>query len=741
MIVVSYNSHTDLHRCLPRYIQGGLDVIVVENGQFDESFASCPITYLHGHGNVGYGAAINLANKHLLDNTRKRYDWLICVNADAFPSHLLIETLRAGEGHQTLDLIGFQANGPTAGRRLLPTVRNQFRTAIQGESKAVAQANPADTYPIGAMIAIRTESFRKLGGFDERFFLYFEEVDLWKRALSSGMRVGYADSRLGYEHAGGGSTKHVARMAAFELGRSFALYHVKNMKAAHATPNLIIEIARRTALSARELSRGHRKDGPTSLSALYGLLLALLCPMLAYRKSRSNFPRHSNVQKHLQPSREGAAPRTIRPNALMVTFEDPRRGQSGSALRNLAVLDSLAPEFHVTCLVMSGSLAGPVNDDSATYVVGSQRSTFWTAVVSAATGTQWMTARYGTRRTRASLLPYLASADIVIASMINSNSIIVDAIQFGRVPGTVLIWDSQNFDPELWKLTARDSRGGRAFLARREARLCKRESERILPYTSAVVAVSERDKAAWQDFLGDTTKVATAPNGATSPWFELSTAATTPGLIVSFGSLGQSMTSDGLIDFLDEEWATVCDALPDVTLRLVGRDPSRTLAALVANSPKTTIIANPVDLIAHVQSAELFIFPQIRGFGSKLKLLEAIASGKPVVCSSAAVVGIPDHLLLNVVVVKTSWVDSIRAARARTLIPLSEEQRREVSTSEQVRCLKAIYRQCRSSETYGSLEAWLNSSSMDGQNDVEELHASRLHDDFEHERSVKGGHS
>jgi GT2 family glycosyltransferase len=48
----------------------------------------------------------------------------------------------------------------------------------------------------GACFAIGREAFVELGGFDERFFLYFEDADLCRRALGAGMTISYVPNAV-----------------------------------------------------------------------------------------------------------------------------------------------------------------------------------------------------------------------------------------------------------------------------------------------------------------------------------------------------------------------------------------------------------------------------------------------------------------------------------------------------------------------------------------------------------------
>lgn len=76
---------------------------------------------------------------------------------------------------------------------------------------------------IGAALLIRRTVFERLGGFDERFFMYYEEVDLCRRLNEQGLRVVYTPCAE-MIHLGGKSAKQVPAKKRFMTLESLLLY-------------------------------------------------------------------------------------------------------------------------------------------------------------------------------------------------------------------------------------------------------------------------------------------------------------------------------------------------------------------------------------------------------------------------------------------------------------------------------------------------------------------------------------
>ena len=87
---------------------------------------------------------------------------------------------------------------------------------------------------MGAFFLIRSSLFKDLEGFDERFFVYFEEVDLSLRAKQKGWNSYYLSTSQIY-HEGGGTTKSIRGLSLFYYLRSRILYTYKHFSFATAT--------------------------------------------------------------------------------------------------------------------------------------------------------------------------------------------------------------------------------------------------------------------------------------------------------------------------------------------------------------------------------------------------------------------------------------------------------------------------------------------------------------------------
>lgn len=169
--------------------------------------------------NPGYGAAINAAVGTLPAPVR----WILIVNPDVELGDGAIDRLiETAEQSPTIGAVG-PAVRDDAGRiypsaRRIPSLRLGIGHAVFGNlwpGNPWTRAYREETSPYrrdagwlsGSCLLMRRDVFDELGGFDETYFMYFEDVDLGYRLTRSGYRSVY-EPGASVTHVGGTSTRH-----------------------------------------------------------------------------------------------------------------------------------------------------------------------------------------------------------------------------------------------------------------------------------------------------------------------------------------------------------------------------------------------------------------------------------------------------------------------------------------------------------------------------------------------------
>jgi N-acetylglucosaminyl-diphospho-decaprenol L-rhamnosyltransferase len=206
-IVVTHDSARDLKSFLPSLDSGlealrrrgcGVDVLVADNDSHDGTASVVAdflpsARFLPSHGNLGFGAAVNRA----VGTTASH--WLAFSNADLFIPEGGLDRLGEVLDATAPDvaIIGpavtspYGHRDPTCGRfpTLVRLIAGLGRTRPWARHPVARGATRTVDWVTGACMFVRRDVFLALGGFDEDFFLYYEDVDLALRMGRRGHRT------------------------------------------------------------------------------------------------------------------------------------------------------------------------------------------------------------------------------------------------------------------------------------------------------------------------------------------------------------------------------------------------------------------------------------------------------------------------------------------------------------------------------------------------------------------------
>lgn len=166
-----------------------VDVVLVDNGSSDDSVAVArrelpEVRVLELERNLGFGPALNQAIAEV------PADPLILLNNDAEPEPRFVEALLDGFGEGVDSVAGVltQEQAPelidSAG--VVADATLMGFDYLHGEPVGAAETAPSPLGPTGGAALYRRAAFEAVGGFDERIFLYYEDLDLALRLAAGG---------------------------------------------------------------------------------------------------------------------------------------------------------------------------------------------------------------------------------------------------------------------------------------------------------------------------------------------------------------------------------------------------------------------------------------------------------------------------------------------------------------------------------------------------------------------------
>ncbi|GBE16976.1 N-acetylglucosaminyl-diphospho-decaprenol L-rhamnosyltransferase [bacterium BMS3Abin15] len=209
IIIVNYKSERYIEKCIVSIREKikdlSFEIIVVNNDESDIEFDNVKI--INSGENVGFGRANNLGAKEA------RGKYLLFLNPDTL---LLTENIKKVveefENNEKIGMVGprlltikneTQRWCAGAESSLLNLIRNNFGATKSKKIWESKEKTRAD-WVSGAAMFIKKELFYRLSGFDEKFFMYFEDEDLCKRVRSTGYKIIYFPE-VEIKHLGGKS--------------------------------------------------------------------------------------------------------------------------------------------------------------------------------------------------------------------------------------------------------------------------------------------------------------------------------------------------------------------------------------------------------------------------------------------------------------------------------------------------------------------------------------------------------
>ncbi len=208
--IVAYHDRDEILNCLDslkKQTKGVcLKLYVVDNGSDDGTPSAVRAAFpdvcvIENGANLGFGAGHN----KVLPQLSSRYH--VMINPDISLEEDTVSAMAAYmEEHPEVGMMMPDVRDPDGSRQILPKhdpnwwymIAGRFLPAVR---RAYCRAGEAMDEPTeiefcsGCFMMIRTELFQKLGGFDERYFLYMEDADLSRRVRKQAKVVFFPGAR------------------------------------------------------------------------------------------------------------------------------------------------------------------------------------------------------------------------------------------------------------------------------------------------------------------------------------------------------------------------------------------------------------------------------------------------------------------------------------------------------------------------------------------------------------------
>jgi len=190
-VMVNYNNGSKTIKCLESLLKNPLEIVLVDNSSCDGSLEKIKQTFgnrvflITNKSNIGFAKAANQGTKYSLKKGAKR---VLLINPDTNPDPFFVKKLIKYEEGIVAPLFKFKKEGnwlyDHGGK-----INWLFGRTFHWETKNKEDIHKPVDYVTGCAMLIKKEVFHRIGYLDEKYFLYFEDVDYCLRASKAGFKI------------------------------------------------------------------------------------------------------------------------------------------------------------------------------------------------------------------------------------------------------------------------------------------------------------------------------------------------------------------------------------------------------------------------------------------------------------------------------------------------------------------------------------------------------------------------
>jgi sugar transferase (PEP-CTERM/EpsH1 system associated) len=331
----------------------------------------------------------------------------------------------------------------------------------------------------------------------------------------------------------------------------------------------------------------------------------------------------------------------------------------GGKIRTYHMLKELKREHHITYLTLDDGTAAPDARESATEYCNELvciphcaaekfTSAFYAELArNLVSSLPYALKKYQNSRMKAEIESRMAggSVDLVICDFLTP------AVNMPESSACPTVLFQHNVESLIWKrhYQVQSNPLKKAYLFDQYRKMRAFESEACHRFNQ-VIAVSQADAEIMRREF-DITTVDDVPTGVDTTYYKPNgTVPKRPSNLVFTGSMDWLPNEDAIRWFTDAVLPLIRKAKPDVTVTIVGRNPSPALVELGKRDAAVEVTGRVDDVRPYMDRAAAYIVPIRIGGGTRLKIYEAMAMEQPIISTTVGAEGLPlvngKHLLL-----------------------------------------------------------------------------------------------
>jgi len=212
-----------------------------------------------------------------------------------------------------------------------------------------------------------------------------------------------------------------------------------------------------------------------------------------------------------------------------------------------------------------------------------------------------------------------------------------------------IIYRAHNIEHEIWSRTAIMAHGFEKYYLRNMSKRIKKFEIQTLNKYDLLVPITGRDEAIL-DKLGNKKPSHVSQTGIDSSVLIPNSKNLKHPTLFHIGSLEWSPNQEGLIWFFENCWDAIRERYPDLQFYVAGRNAPPWFQKLL-NLPNVVFKGEVADAYEFINSKSIMVVPLFSGSGMRIKIIEGMALGKPIVTTPVGTEGISTTSGENIIVV------------------------------------------------------------------------------------------
>ena len=201
-----------------------------------------------------------------------------------------------------------------------------------------------------------------------------------------------------------------------------------------------------------------------------------------------------------------------------------------------------------------------------------------------------------------------------------------------------IVYRAHNIEYEIWERSSRLSSGVVHFYLKNLSKRIRRFEKSMINTYDLLVPITERDGRILEE-MGNKKPMHVSPTGIdTTALIPHSKNLEHPSLF-HIGSLEWSPNQEGLIWFIEKSWPKIHKKFPELKFYIAGRNAPEWLIRKF-DAPNIEFIGEVPDAYEFMNSKSIMVVPLFSGSGMRIKIIEGMALGKPIISTLIGTEGI-----------------------------------------------------------------------------------------------------